>query len=305
LGYSTTVGTPTRLAATPWSYLQADAASNARFEYTLLYEREAIVDPRNPRQVRTYSGLHSEIRMPFYESPPEIDGPIPAATGTLTEEAFASRALKGTRRVWTYLPAGYEGSTDHFPTVYVLDGGNYVADWMGVPGVLDRLIAAGSIRPVIAVFVEPGSRQEEYSRNPAWRAFVTSELVPAIDRRHRTFSAPEQRVVFGSSLAAYGAVDLAVAHPDVFAACAALAPPSQTPTLLTNQAEGQRAINGVRFFVLGAVYDPDVNGARALRTVLAEAAGAVTYLEVPHGHAAETFRAHVDEALEALLPAGQ
>ena len=34
------------------------------------------------------------------------------------------------------------------------------------------------------VFVEPGSRQEEYSRNPAWRTFMARELVPAIDKRH-------------------------------------------------------------------------------------------------------------------------
>ena len=88
-----------------------------------------------------------------------------------------SRALKGARRVWTYVPAGYDASQDLYPTVYFLDGGNY-ADWMAVPSVLDRLIAAKRIPPVIAVFVEPGSRQEEYSRNPAWRAFVATELVP-------------------------------------------------------------------------------------------------------------------------------
>ena len=78
------------------------------------------------------------------------------------------------------------------------------------PSVLDQLIAAKTIPPIIAVFVEPGSRQEEYSRNPAWRTFMTKELVPAIDKRHRTFPAPDHRVIFGSSLGAYGAVDLAV-----------------------------------------------------------------------------------------------
>jgi enterochelin esterase-like enzyme len=124
------------------------------------------------------------------------------------------------RRVWTYLPAGYEASQDIYSSVYFLDGGNY-ADWMQVPSVLDQLIAAKTIPPIIAVFVEPGSRQEEYSRNPAWRTFITRELVPAIDKRHRTFPAPDHRVVFGSSLGAYGAVDLSVEHPDVFGLCAA------------------------------------------------------------------------------------
>ena len=301
-GYDQKAGTPTRIDGTSWSYLESSAFTNARLEYVFLYEKDTAPDPRNARTIRTFSGDRSEIRMPFFSAHPEVDGPAPTAIGTVTETAFESRALKASRRVWTYLPAGYEGSQDLYPTVYFLDGGNYT-DWMAVPSVLDRLIAAGTIPPVIAVFVEPGSRQEEYSRNPAWRAFIATELVPSIDAKLRTFPAPEQRLIFGSSLGAYGAVDLAVEHPGVFGLCAAIAPPAQASTLLTNQTQGQRAIHGVRFFVLGAVYDTDVKGARTLRTALAEASADVKYEEVPEGHAAETFRTHIDNALKALLPA--
>lgn len=300
-GYDQKAGAPIRIEGTPWSYVEGQAFTNARLEYVFLFEKESLPDPRNPRKIRTFSGERSEVRMPFFGGHPEIDAPAPAAKGTLTDERFQSRALRATRRVWTYLPAGYEASQDLYPTVYFLDGGNY-AEWMAVPGVLDRLIADKSIPPIIAVFVEPGDRREEYSRNPAWRAFVATELVPAIDSRHRTFPAPEQRLVFGSSLAAYGAVDLAVEHSGVFGLCAAIAPPAQASTLLTNQAQGQRAIFGVRFYVLGAVYDTDVKGARTLRTALAEASADVKYEEVPEGHAAETFRGHIDTALKALLP---
>lgn len=301
-GYDQKAGSPTRIDGTPWSYLQAQAFTNARLEYVFLFEKESLPDPRNPRTIRTFSGERSEIRMPFFQTHPEVDGPAPEAKGTLTDEQFASRALKASRRVWTYLPPGYESTQDLYPTVYFLDGGNY-ADWMAVPAVLDRLIAAKTVPPFIAVFIEPGDRREEYSRNPAWRTFVATELVPAIDARHRTFPAPEQRLIFGSSLAAYGAVDLAVEHSDVFGLCAAIAPPAQASTLLTNQAQGQRAIFGVRFYLLGGVYDTDVKGARTLRSALAEASADVKYEEVPEGHAAETFRAHIDNALKVLLPA--
>ena len=110
-------------------------------------------------------------------------------------------------------------------------------------------------------------------------------------------------MIFGSSLGAYGAVDLAVEYSGVFGLCAAIAPPAQASTLLTNQAQGQRAIHGVRFYVMGAVYDTDVKGARTLRTALAEASADVKYEEIPEGHAAETFRSHIDNALKVLLPA--
>ena len=303
-GYDATAGTPIRIEGTAWSYLEGSAFANARLEYVLLFEKETRPDPKNPRTVRTFAGPRSEVRMPFWTPPAEVEGAADVPEGRVTQEGFDSSALKGMRRVWTYLPAGYETSQDIYPTVYFLDGGNY-ADWMQVPSVLDQLIAAKTIPPIIAVFVEPGSRQEEYSRNAAWRAFIARELVPATDKRYRTFPAPDHRVVFGSSLGAYGAVDLAVEHPDVFGLCAAIAPPAQAATLLTNQAQGVRAIQGVRFFVLGAVYDTDVKGARTLRSALAEANADVTYVEVPEGHAAETFRGRIDDALKHLLPPAQ
>lgn len=301
-GYDAAAGTPTRVEGTPWSYLEGTAFTNARLEYVLLFEKETRPDPKNPRTVRTFVGPRSEVRMPFWSAPPEVEGTAVVPEGRVTQEAFESGALNGSRRVWTYLPAGYDASQDLYPTVYFLDGGNY-ADWMQVPSVLDQLIAAKAIPPLIAVFVEPGSRQEEYSRNPAWRTFMARELVPAIDRRHRTFAAPDHRVIFGSSLGAYGAVDLAVEFPDTFGLCAAIAPPAQASTLLTNQTQGVRAIHGVRFFVLGAVYDTDVKGARTLRAALEEARADVRYVEVPEGHAAETFRGRIDDALKQLVPA--
>ena len=111
-------------------------------------------------------------------------------------------------------------------------------------------------------------------------------------------------MIFGSSLGAYGAVDLAVENPEVFGLCAAIAPPAQASTLLTNQSQGVRAVQGVRFFVLGAVYDTDVKGARTLRAALEEESADVTYVEVPEGHAAETFRGRIDDALKQLIPPG-
>ena len=56
----------------------------------------------------------------------------------------------------------------------------------------------------------------------------------------------------------------------------------------------------MRFFVLGAVYDTDVKGARTLRTALKKRAPTSNYDEVPEGHAAETFRAHIDDALRRV-----
>jgi enterochelin esterase family protein len=301
-GYDSSVGTMTRIDGTNWSYLEATAWTNARIEYVLLYEKEARADPLNRRVVQAYAGPRGELRMPQWVGQPEIDDQTTVPAGELTAETLSSKALGGSRRVWFYVPPGYGTSAETlYPVLYVLDGGNYV-ERMDVPRVLDRLIAQKSIPAVIAVFSEPGDRQEEYSRSAAWRQFVTGELVPLVDKRFRTFPAPDHRVILGSSFAGYGAVDLAIEFPSVFGLCAAFAPPAQTATIIANQAKAKTSALSIRFFVLGGVYDPMIDGARRLRTTLDGVQAAVTYLEVSEGHSTETFRGHIDEAIKALLP---
>ena len=197
-GYDAAIGKTTRFEGSCWSYLESTSYTNARLEYGFLYEKEYTADPLNPRTVQAFAGPRSEVRMPFFVAQPEVDELGSAPTGQLVAESFESRSLGGKRRVWFYLPPGYPstslragaGSSDTlYPVVYVLDGANYV-EKMDVPKVLDHLIANKTIPPVIAVFSEPADRQEEYSRNPKWRAFIATELVPAVDKRFRTFPDP-------------------------------------------------------------------------------------------------------------------
>ncbi|MGE0040368.1 MAG: alpha/beta hydrolase [Vicinamibacterales bacterium] len=302
--YDPAVGAMTRVEGTDWWYLQGEAFTNARIEYVLLSGRDTRPDPLNPRTVASAVGPRSEARMPFFEAQPEIDDETPVPAGRVEPEDVRSAALGGTRRVWFYLPPGYdEAAADvFFPVAYVLDGGNYVQQ-MGVPRVLDRLIARGAIPPVIAVFVEPADRQAEYSRNAAWRRFMAAELVPLVDQRYRTFPAPARRVLVGSSLGAYGAVDLAVEAPSTFGAVVAIAPPPQTATIITNQPHAQAAALSIRFYVQGGLYDEMVDGARLLHTTLDGVDAVVTYRETPEGHNWDAFRGHLDDALAAALDA--
>jgi enterochelin esterase-like enzyme len=301
-GYDASIGQTTRLEGTQWSYLESKSYTNARLEYVFFYDKEAVPDPLNQRTVQAFAGPRSEVRMPFFVAQPEVDETGAAPKGEVIAETFESRSLGGKRRVWFYLPPGYGAATDTlFPVVYVLDGSNYV-EKMDTPRVLDHLIANKSVPPVIAVFSEPADRQEEYSRNPKWRAFIANELVPAVDKRFRTFPTPDHRIILGSSLAAYGAIDLAVAAPSVFGLCAAIAPPVQTATVVSNQANARAAVVSIKFFVMGGVYDSMIDGARRLRTTLDEYRAPVSYLEVSEGHNTNAFRGHLDDALKALLP---
>ncbi|MEZ5287083.1 MAG: alpha/beta hydrolase-fold protein [Vicinamibacterales bacterium] len=237
--------------------------------------------------------------MPQWIAQPELDaaGAVPA--GTVVEESITSRVLGGTRRVWFYTPPGYDATEDWYPVLYVLDGGNYVGR-MEVPAVLDRLIARKAIEPVVAVFVEPRDRQRVLAQ-PAVAGVHGDRARAPRGRALPHVSSTREAGHPGQLPVGHGAVDLAVEYPAVFGLCAALAPPAQTPTVITNQAKGQDAIQAVKFFILAGTYDSMANGGRRLRTALGMGSGAVTYLEVPEGHSTETFRGHLDDALNALL----
>jgi len=302
-GVDPAVGVMARLDGTPWWFLVGSADPDARVEYVVMEGNDAEADPLNPHQVNSNGQPISEVRMPEWVTQPELDNAATAPAGQVAAELVGSRALGDDRQVWTYVPPGYRAGDDRqYPSVYVLDGSAYVQR-MDVPRVLDRLISAGAIPPLIAVFVAAEDRLEDYTKSEGWMTFMTSELVPAIDARLRTSRAAADRVILGSSLGAVGATRLALVRPDVFGRIAAIAPPAGAADALV---AARHAMDSTRrWFVMGGRFDALLVHAQRLTAQLAEAGESVTYLEVPEGHSAETFRGHLDDALQALLRVDQ
>ena len=122
-GYDASIGKPTRIEGTAWSYLESTSYTNARLEYVFFYDKEAVPDPMNARTVQAYAGPRSEVRMPFWVAQPEVDELGSAPKGEVVAETMPSRFLGGPRRVWFYLPPGYAANTESlYPVIYVLDG---------------------------------------------------------------------------------------------------------------------------------------------------------------------------------------
>ena len=62
-----------------------------------------------------------------------------------------------------YLPPGYDSlSASAYPTVYFQDGGDYIALGSAL-NVIDNIVDSSKIEKVIAVFVSPTNRNEEYA----------------------------------------------------------------------------------------------------------------------------------------------
>lgn len=165
-----------------------------------------------------------------------------AAQGQLIVERVHASSLGETvtgesadRTVAVYLPPSYASAPDRrYPVVYLLHGiGGTHADWIRagdadrswrtIQGVMDRGIAAGRIAELIVVAPDQrtrggGSFYTNSASTGRWEDFTVLDLVRHTDGAYRTIAAAEGRGIAGHSMGGYGALKLAMKHPDVYQA---------------------------------------------------------------------------------------
>jgi pullulanase len=151
----------------------------------------------------------------------------------------------GGRRVWVWLPAGYEADPERrYPVLYMLDGQNvfnaatsFAGEWE-VDESMTTLVGRGEVEPLIVVAIANGEgrRVEEYTpwteslrREPTGGGAghlqaIIEKLMPAVDSAYRTQVGPEHTGLAGSSLGGLMALHAAWSRPDVFGRAAALSP---------------------------------------------------------------------------------
>ena len=165
--------------------------------------------------------------------------------GTITGhvESFIHAPFLGGRRVWVYLPPGYDATTQRYPVLYMHDGQNlfdvrtsFAGEWR-VDEACEALIASGEIAPIIVVGIENGgaSRCLEYTPWPdasscgggggdAYLTAVRDVLVPEVDARYRTLARREARYMAGSSLGGLISAYAGYAFDGTFSRVAAVSP---------------------------------------------------------------------------------
>lgn len=131
--------------------------------------------------------------------------------------------------VYVMLPDGYENSSDHYPTVYLLDGGGlyplltayyrYLNFGQDVPDSIIVGISYGG-----STFEEGNYRSTDYTapseERDYWggaedfQAFLGDELLPMIESEYR--SDESRRVVFGQSIGGQFVLYTAQTRPDLF-----------------------------------------------------------------------------------------
>ncbi|HLZ88830.1 MAG TPA: alpha/beta hydrolase-fold protein, partial [Puia sp.] len=120
-------------------------------------------------------------------------------------------------------PGGKPAPGAHWPVIYLLHGysGDY-AQWIHTAPQLAQESTADGI-----LFVCPdGGYDSWYFDSPVdpsvrYETFITSELIPYIDRHYSTLPDKTHRAITGLSMGGHGALYLAIRHRDLFGAAGA------------------------------------------------------------------------------------
>jgi len=145
---------------------------------------------------------------------------------------FDSRALQGRGQYSIFLPPSYQGSDETYPVIYFLHGlFNDHTSWTdseygNIPAQVERLMVDGTIPEMI--LVHPNGGRSFYTNYHDGRLryedFVVEELVAHVEGTYRARAGRKNRAVAGTSMGGYGALKIAMKHPDVYAAVVAQSP---------------------------------------------------------------------------------
>lgn len=177
-----------------------------------------------------------------------LGGALARPHGDVRSERFFSPALGVWKRYMIYLPPSYRPEPGRrFPVAYYLHGysGNE-SDWLSranIAGIMDSLTAGGLPEMILVL---PDGDNGWYAnwavpRDPAacaadttlaeaaetycvlhdqYADYIAKDLVAYVDSTYRTLPDRAHRGIAGLSMGGYGAITLALAHPQEFAAAA-------------------------------------------------------------------------------------
>lgn len=169
-------------------------------------------------------------------------------------KTYQSTLMNRELRYGLYLPPSYETSgTRRYPVVYFLHGLNENEMRWSTRGetdlMLDKMIADKAIGEFI-VAIPMSSTTSFYTNarqgNAPWEDAVVKEFIPMIESTYRVNATRATRGISGISMGGYGALKIAMKHPEMFGSVsthsAALVPDFNTTTVTGRRLDQFKAL---------------------------------------------------------------
>ncbi len=281
----------------------------------------AKADPlnRHPWPAKALDAYNQDSVLELAGAPPQpwlADKDNPA--GTLKTHSVESKALGNRRDITIYRPPGFNPARKDTILLFVFDADQYL-ERVPVPRMLDNMIAAGVVPPVVAVFVanpDRAARTRELPANPAFADFMATELHPLVLKETGITVSAARTVLAGSSYGGLASATVAMRHPEVFGNVLSMSgsfwwSPPGTPEDQKEYVAGLVAKGGVlplRFFLAAGLFETGAHGtagildtSRHLRDVLRAKGIPVTYRDYAGGHDYLVWQGVLPDGLIALF----
>jgi enterochelin esterase family protein len=320
-----------RLGETDVWYLTETHSTQARFQYVfqingpemlpmqwgaLMKEIQQNPPRPDPLNMQVYAGW-SYLELPDAPTQPWIRKQAGTPGGHRTQEKFKSQTLNAEYPLSIYTPPGYEKDGRRCWLLIAFDGGFPMMDV-----ILDNLLAAGKIPPLVVIGVQNLSaqtRMRDLGCSDDFATFLANELVPWARKTYRVHDDSIHTIVGGTSLGGKMAAYCGLKHSRVFGKVLAQsgsfgnAAGQESPTAVWNgEAPGmlvsqflQSPCLPLEFYIEVGRYETALPFSplletRRLRDVLEAKGYPVTYSEFVGGHNEVCWRGSFADAMMAL-----
>lgn len=185
-----------------------------KFEIVRGGHRELILDPLNDVQARDPFGANSVCQAWGYERPAWTEPNPEARPGSLERHSVPGKVFGGPREVTVYLPSRFR-SNRRYPLLVVHDGTDYL-EYAALKVVLDNLIHALEIPPLIAAMIQSPDRLTEYAGDERHATHLADELLPYMNSEYPLVDEPRARALMGASFGGVASLHAAWRNPGLF-----------------------------------------------------------------------------------------
>jgi enterochelin esterase family protein len=290
-----------------------------RFTYYFMIDHDPQTEPRmeqsrrDPLNKHPYEPWSSFLQMPHAPEQSSLVAHRGVALGSLWHHTIPAAKPQGERHLYVYTPPGYSPKGPAYPLLVAFDAEAAIG-YMPLPLILDELIAAKRIPPVVALLIGNVDRGHDLMPNPAFADLVALDLVPWVRDHYHATSDPQRTVISGISLGGLASAYSAFRHPEVFGNVL-----SQSGSFWWGPDHGEPEATShdfattprlpLRFWMEVGMFEPgarrkettQIAANRHLRDVLLARGYDVAYREFPGDHAYVSWRGTIAEGLVALF----
>jgi len=244
--------------------------------------------------------------------------------GEIHTDWYDSKSLGSIRRVTVYTPPGYDASgKTKYPVLYLFHGAN--ADetaWTRLGHVnliLDNLLAAGKMKPFIAVMPFGYPSPPSLPSTGAFRGFsqttedfgkdLLGDVIPYVQGHYRVYTDRDHRAIAGLSMGGVESLEIGLNHLDQFsyvAGFSAAVTPAEFPKSFGALAADPKAANrNLHLLWIGCGTDDGLFGAsNSFSKFLDDSQVKHTFFKIPGAHTWIVWRQFLQEFAPQLFRAG-